>query len=118
MAKYRKKTIVIDAVQWWPPWHALHVPIAGVEKGPRDDQSWGVMTLGGFIVVSPGDWIITGVKGEKYPCKADIFAATYDAVPESVDAAVEVVMDSYRRGKEMPSVLANHPERVEDDDGN
>lgn len=37
-------------------------------------------TLEGGHIVCPGDWIITGVKGENYPCKPDIFAATYDAV--------------------------------------
>lgn len=39
----------------------------------------GVMdTPEGLHVVSPGDWIITGIKGEKYPCKPDIFHATYE----------------------------------------
>ena len=37
-------------------------------------------TLEGGHIVCPGDWIITGVKGERYPCKPDIFAATYDAM--------------------------------------
>ena len=37
-------------------------------------------TLEGGHIVCPGDWIITGVKGEHYPCKPDIFAATYDPV--------------------------------------
>jgi hypothetical protein len=37
-------------------------------------------TLEGGHIVCPGDWIITGVKGERYPCKPDIFAATYEAV--------------------------------------
>jgi len=40
-------------------------------------------TLEGGHIVCPGDWIITGVQGEHYPCKPDIFAATYDAVEES-----------------------------------
>jgi len=37
-------------------------------------------TLEGGHVVCPGDWIITGVKGERYPCKPDIFEATYEVV--------------------------------------
>lgn len=37
-------------------------------------------TLEGRMTVSPGDWVITGVKGEKYPCKPDIFEATYEAI--------------------------------------
>ncbi|MCC6952333.1 MAG: hypothetical protein IT433_12930 [Phycisphaerales bacterium] len=76
--KFRKKPVVIDAVQWWPPGDHRHVPIEGVERGPREDQPWGVATLEGFHVASPGDWIITGVKGERYPCKPDVFAATYE----------------------------------------
>jgi hypothetical protein len=39
-------------------------------------------TKEGGHIVCPGDWIITGVQGEMYPCKPDIFAATYDLVPE------------------------------------
>ena len=39
-------------------------------------------TLEGGHTVCPGDWIITGVKGEVYPCKPDIFAATYEPVTE------------------------------------
>ena len=42
-----------------------------------------VGTLEGRMKVSPGDWIITGAKGERYPCKPDIFEATYDPVEVS-----------------------------------
>jgi|SRR5580700_9824576 hypothetical protein len=45
------------------------------------DCGW-VPTLEGGHVAQKGDWIITGVKGEKYPCKPDIFAATYELVVE------------------------------------
>jgi hypothetical protein len=41
------------------------------------DHGW-IDTLEGGHIVCPGDWIITGVKGERYPCKPDIFAATYE----------------------------------------
>ena len=43
------------------------------------DHGW-IDTLEGGHIVCPGDWIITGVKGEMYPCKADVFAATYEPV--------------------------------------
>ena len=43
------------------------------------DHGW-IDTLEGGHVVCPGDWIITGVKGENYPCKPDIFEATYEPV--------------------------------------
>lgn len=45
------------------------------------DHGW-IDTLEGGHIVCPGDWIITGVKGENYPCKPDIFAATYEPVSE------------------------------------
>ena len=47
-----------------------------------NDHGW-IDTLegnSGAQVVCPGDWVITGVKGERYPCKPDIFAATYEPV--------------------------------------
>lgn len=83
MAKFRKKPVVIEAEQWEGPW----CEIAGVitRKISGDENSihgavveFGVETLEGFMRVSPGDFIITGIKGEKYPCKPDIFAATYE----------------------------------------
>lgn len=46
-----------------------------------DDHGW-IDTLEGGHIVCPGDWIITGVKGERYPCKPDIFEATYE--PEAM----------------------------------
>lgn len=45
------------------------------------DHGW-IDTLEGGHIVCPGDWIITGVKGETYPCKPDIFAMTYDPVSD------------------------------------
>ena len=46
-----------------------------------------IKTLEGDLTVSPDDWIIQGVKGEIYPCKPDIFAATYEPAEESAGAA-------------------------------
>lgn len=41
-----------------------------------------ISTLEGVMRADVGDWIIRGVKGERYPCKPDIFAATYEAVED------------------------------------
>ncbi len=41
-----------------------------------------IHTLEGELIAQPGDWIITGVKGEKYPCRNDIFEMTYEKVVE------------------------------------
>lgn len=46
----------------------------------RDGENLWIGTLEGKITASPGDWIIRGVKGELYPCKPDIFEATYEPV--------------------------------------
>ena len=86
MPKFRKKPVVIDAFHWEPL----------SDKKPFDIPNWLVMsnydiapdnsilikTLEGIMRADPGDWIIHGVKGEVYPCKPDIFAATYEAVAE------------------------------------
>ncbi len=51
---------------------------------PGYTSSIRIATLEGTMEAKPGDWIIKGVKGEFYPCKADIFAATYDLIPHTV----------------------------------
>jgi hypothetical protein len=78
--KYRKKPIVIEATQWFK--HGDH-PIVEVEFSGSEDIVLGwISTLEGGHVVTPGDFIITGIKGEHYPCKPDIFEATYEKVEE------------------------------------
>ena len=74
MSKFRKKPVVIEAVQWWGP--GDH---PAVVENQDDNRGW-IATLEGGHVVTPGDWIITGVKGEHYPCKPDIFEQTYESV--------------------------------------
>lgn len=71
--KYRKKPVVIEATQWHQ---------TGDHPMVRDHETvlgMGVIdTLEGPHLVTPGDYIITGVKGEHYPCKPDIFELTYE----------------------------------------
>jgi len=80
MANYRKKPVIIEAEQFNPtqlPW-----PL-GVLVDPSSPTGYSIGTLENRASgheVTPGDWIITGVKGEKYPCKQDIFEATYEKV--------------------------------------
>lgn len=96
MAKFRKKPVVIEAVQFspnvrpWPEGVELHEPPPGVivsrTDGSRTEMRQqpypAIHTLEGWMRVRPGDWVITGVAGEKYPCKPDIFEATYEIVAE------------------------------------
>ena len=96
MAKYRKKPVVIEAVQFdGTPASGIEVfeafDIPGGKFLPNySDLSQGchllIPTLEGNHTASPGDFIIKGIKGEFYPCKPDIFAATYEAVEESHNA--------------------------------
>lgn len=81
--KFRKKPVVIDAIQWFPGKSDVRGVLTrptGRELRGMDEYEHFVRTLEGDMRVSPGDWIITGVKGEKHPCKPDIFDATYDPV--------------------------------------
>jgi len=84
MAKYRKKPVVIEAIQWHGfekgP-HDLGVTSLGCGLKDRPIMGW-IKTLEGGHEVTPGDWIITGIKGERYPCKPDIFEATYEKVED------------------------------------
>lgn len=95
MAKYRKKPVVIEAFQMtrarrednseWPSWlnqawqKERETPgsLYPTEKG-TGDGTVSIGTLEGQHLVSWDDWIIQGIKGEIYPCKPDIFEATYD----------------------------------------
>lgn len=110
MPRYRKRPVVIDAVQWNKPgpdgrprlaseckdhpnvWPTNYLEVAqglGTSGCSREAPhwDWSVMgtidTLEGRMFVSPGDWIVTGVIGEVYPVKPDIFKKTYELEEEA-----------------------------------
>ena len=62
--RFRKKPIIIEAY--------------------RTDKELIIQTLEGPIKASPGDWIITGVQGEQYPCKPEIFEKTYEPIYKQI----------------------------------
>ena len=72
--KFCKKPVVIDATQWFK--HGDHPAV--VERTLSGMPIAWIETLEGGHIVTVGDWIITGVKGEHYPCKPDIFDMTYE----------------------------------------
>lgn len=80
--KFRKKPVVIEAVEFTGRNHAECIAFCPTAFEPPDKTTLGyslvIPTLEGNHLCSDGDWIIKGVKGEFYPCKPDIFAATYD----------------------------------------
>jgi hypothetical protein len=78
MPLFRKRPVVIEAEQFrWPDGNPLP---AGVHaQDPKVGDGFYIdMPEGGATSISPGDWIITGVNGERYPCKRDIFEKTYE----------------------------------------
>jgi hypothetical protein len=80
MPQYRKKPVVIEAIQYRAgeqPYELANDVIAGRVRYPEDGTAL-IDTLEGSMIARSGDWIIRGVKGELYPCKPDIFAATYE----------------------------------------
>ncbi len=81
MAQYRKRPVVIEAVQWHK--HGDHPKVERygehvVSQYPAYAQCGFIETLEGAHHVIPSDWIITGAQGEHYPCKDAIFRATYE----------------------------------------
>ena len=78
--KFRKKPVVIEATQWFKMGDHPAVVLKTDPNRYADAGIPWVPTLEGGHVVTPGDWIITGVHGESYPCKPDIFEKTYEAV--------------------------------------
>lgn len=90
--KFRKRPVVIEALRFDP----LNDPIAvatwcgalwsGLGGGGGGDQYLLIKTLEGTMKAEPGDWIIKGVKGGFYPCKPDVFDATYTPISEATDA--------------------------------
>jgi hypothetical protein len=93
--KYRKKPVIIEAYQFFPgmldtpgvrhiPAHVINMTgkDGGKNRGITHEapERWVIDTLEGAMEVKAGDWVITGVKGERYPCRPDIFDMTYEKV--------------------------------------
>ena len=90
--KFRKKPVVIDAIQFTR--ESIVECTRFISEGKPSENltgfdslvdlngnfSFKIHTLEGVMHVSLGDWVIRGVKGELYPCKPDIFEATYEKV--------------------------------------
>lgn len=94
--KFRKKPVEVEAVRcsevlaaaqrdWYglPPWIIEAYEgknEAGVKTLVFTNEGVHISTLEGVMLAEPTDWIIRGVKGELYPCKPDVFDATYEGV--------------------------------------
>jgi hypothetical protein len=88
--KFRKKPVVIEAFILerrfgWPDWfhdavNKHHIITHGLGKFGEGEVYCEIKTLEGVMRANEGDWIIQGVNGEIYPCKADVFEKTYEKV--------------------------------------
>ena len=86
--KYRKKPVVIDAFKWTGGPDQSEDPIWAIEaiksgnirfnKSGTPDVTLSIDTLEGTHIARQGDYIIRGIKNELYPCRPDIFEATYE----------------------------------------
>lgn len=81
--QYRKKAIVIEAIQF-QSWNLKELAewiglVPAIKPGKNGDpEALYIRTLEGEMTVQLGDWIIKDIKGEFYPCKLDVFEATYE----------------------------------------
>ncbi|MFD2703786.1 hypothetical protein ACFSVM_25485 [Paenibacillus shunpengii] len=90
--RYRKKPVVVDAFKWTggpdqvedPVWIVDAISSGVVAFCPKDSRGPQLLidTLEGCMEARPGDYIIQSVNGEIYPCKADIFEQTYEAIED------------------------------------
>ena len=94
MQKFRKKPVVVEAVQYTGSVSSTIFIYGLVNKidietedqankiiaGCERNGGININTLEGIMLVSKGDWVIKGIKGEFYPCKQDIFDATYEQI--------------------------------------
>lgn len=78
-----------------------------------DDHGW-IDTLEGGHTVCPGDWVITGVRGERYPCKPEIFAATYEpsGTDQPVRAALIEIVEKDHSTDDTPGVIVPNQIRI------
>lgn len=107
--QFRKKPVVIEAMQFTgtngaeiEKWTGGEAIVSG-PSSPDFKEHLNIATLEGGMEASPGDWVIKGVKGEFYPCKPDIFEATYEPVPETKPFMPLTERDLLREGIALPS---------------
>ena len=87
MPRFRKKPVEIEAIQYTRESRNECIAFCGAQHMAIDDdgaeyelKNLRIKTLEGTMMAKLDDWIIKGVKGEFYPCKPDIFEATYETV--------------------------------------
>ena len=85
MSLFHKKPVVIEARRFTGESSAINICNWAADGGEvisyyPDTKQLGIATLEGDMTADLGDWIIRGIAGEFYPCRSDIFVATYEEV--------------------------------------
>jgi len=116
-----RKTATIEATQWFKM--GDH-PAVVMESAPNRYADEGIPwcpTMEGGHIVTPGDWIATGIKGEHWPIKPDVFAETYTPVSAALDAAearaVATLVEAVERLNAACDAIWNDHERLEKNTG-
>jgi hypothetical protein len=137
MARYRKRPVVIEAVQlkWENQQEIYEFTNVGhgdnspyfcyvTEDGKQTDKYPGprpgsplsrlgmvIPTLEGDMLADEGDWIIKGIKGELYPCKPDIFEDSYESVEKTLDEILNPYVSPHRRKYDSLEAMTEHDRR-------
>lgn len=86
--KYRKRPVVVEAIQWTGENYKDIQAFAGKKTVNHfSEKLLTIRTLKGYMVVSRGDYIVKGVHGEVYPCKPDVFQETYEEANATICTA-------------------------------
>lgn len=97
--RYRKKPVVIEAVRWFGGNTGEILSFCGGDAHEKNGALY-IDTLEGALRASVGDYIIKGINGEVYPCKPDIFAATYETAERRTADAIQTVEEILKRGND------------------
>lgn len=119
MKNYRKKPVVIQAIQFFDQAEEIiniqefmgNIDIT-IDYKDIDDPKLKIETLEGIMNASLGDWIIKGINGEFYPCKPDIFEKTYDLAdaPESfLDRVIKEKAELAEKTSKLKDFIENNP---------
>ena len=114
--KYRKRPVVIDAVQWTGSNLRDVIALTGLHPSAKrwtwdeyekvvENEGLKIFTLEGVMSASVGDWIIKGVQGECYPCRNDIFIETYEPAEDNSEPQ-QRDEGAYAEGACSPSVTS------------
>jgi hypothetical protein len=101
MSHWRRKPVVVEAWQFLPAGQCEELP-AWIDQRWFHEGHMLIPAPAGTLRAEPGDWIIRSVKGDVYPCRADVFAATYESATQR-GITMSKGMDRKKETKKKPA---------------